>query len=233
MIGSNESESDYYARRVEERAYIGEAYNGATKRWEIVDVPPGTERVKMDGIGGASQEITWQRYNGVRRSTFQAERSSESSFDREYEREEVTDRRVGRPAPAPPRTRLDDKWTEITKDLVVREAIKELGYDFEETEFFFYVMRYLSYVSVDSDTYSPAMLIWQKEDVQELVLLSEDIKRDRRRRIKQMARERDRLKEPTMLALPAPPERRRASSTYDEERIVDREIVYDVPRRAR
>lgn len=40
-----------------------------------------------------------------------------------------------------------DMWTEVTKDLVVREAIDELGYDYEETEQFFYVMQYLKYVS--------------------------------------------------------------------------------------
>ena len=32
--------------------------------------------------------------------------------------------------------------------MVVREAIEELGYDYEETEFFFYVFRYLRYVSL-------------------------------------------------------------------------------------
>lgn len=69
-IRDAESEAAYYARKANERAYIGEAYNGATKDWAIVDVPPGTERVRMDGVGGGSQEITWQRYNGVRRSKF-------------------------------------------------------------------------------------------------------------------------------------------------------------------
>lgn len=38
-------------------------------------------------------------------------------------------------------------WTEITKDLVVREAIEELGYEYEETKQFFYIMDYLRYVS--------------------------------------------------------------------------------------
>jgi hypothetical protein len=178
-VRDDDDERDYYARKVEERAYIGEAYNGATKDWNIVDVPPGTERVRMDGIGGASQEITWQRYNGVRRSKFinERERSEPSepsepeprrestgleieissssrrrregggTYEREYERiEEVDDRRVGFPR-APPKQRLGDLWTEITKDLVVREAIEQLGYDFEETEFFYYVLQYLRYVS--------------------------------------------------------------------------------------
>ncbi len=183
-VRDDDDEVDYYAKKVEERAYIGEAYNGATKDWNIVDVPPGTERVRMDGVGGASQEITWQRYNGVRRSKFIAEReraesehsdpaplpeprressgleieiSSRSrrregggtSYEREYERiEERDDMRVGFPIPprAPPKNRLGDLWTEITKDLVVREAIEELGYQFEETEFFYYILQYLRYV---------------------------------------------------------------------------------------
>ena len=38
-------------------------------------------------------------------------------------------------------------WTEITKDLCCREALMECGYEFEETEYFFYVMQYLKYVS--------------------------------------------------------------------------------------
>ena len=135
----------------------------------------------MDGVGGASQEITWQRYNGVRRSKFIAGRERAESvhsepreeprrettgleieissrrrrgedgatYEREYERiEEVDDRRVCFPLPprAPPKQRLGDLWTEITKDLVVREAIEELGYDFEETEFFYYILQYLRYV---------------------------------------------------------------------------------------
>jgi hypothetical protein len=191
-IREDDDEADYYARKAEERAYIGEAYDGATKDWAIVDVPPGTERVKLDGVGGASQEITWQRYNGVRRSKFIPERERErveireperererieireerrveeprrettgleieissrrreggGTYEREYERiEETSDRRVGLPR-NPPKQRVGDLWTEITKDLVVREAIETRGYDYEETEFFYYVLQYLRYVSL-------------------------------------------------------------------------------------
>lgn len=135
-----EEEADFYNRRALERSYPGEAYNGATKDWAIVDVPPGTERVRMDGAGGGAQEITWQRYNGVRRSKF-------ISGDREFDTPfgapaRIDDRRL----PAP-RRRTADMWTEITKDLVLREAIEAFGYDYEETEYFFYVMEYLRYVS--------------------------------------------------------------------------------------
>ena len=85
----------------------------------------------MEGIGGGAQEISWQRYNGVRRAKF-------ISGDDEY----VTD--FGPPASKP---KSKDMWTEITKDLVLKEAIDAAGYDYEETEYFFYVMEYLKYVS--------------------------------------------------------------------------------------
>jgi hypothetical protein len=44
-------------------------------------------------------------------------------------------------------------WTEITKDLVSREAIQRLGYPYEETNWYFYVMEYLRYVSETGSVY--------------------------------------------------------------------------------
>ena len=128
-------EEDYYARKNSERAYIGEGYKGATRDWAIVDVPPGTERVRMDGVGGASEEITWQRYNGVRRSRFIPD-SDRDRPESEPERRKF----VGK------RPKTDSMWTEITKDLVLKEAIEGSGYEYEETEWFYYVMEYLRYV---------------------------------------------------------------------------------------
>lgn len=144
-----QEEAAYYNDRAMARAYPGEAYRGATRDWSIVDVPPGTQRVRMDGAGGGEQEITWQRYNGVRRSKFYPDGPGEEGYGSELARP--------LPAPAPggqigarygnppdPRDRL---WTEITKDLVVKEAIQEMGYEFEETEDFYYIFKYLTYVS--------------------------------------------------------------------------------------
>jgi len=147
-----------------ERAYPGEAANGATKDWAIVDVPPGTNRVRMDGIGGGAQEISWQRYNGVRRSKF-------ISGDEEV----ATD--FGMPAPAVSK-KAKDMWTEITKDLVLREAIDAMGYDVEETDDFYYVMEYLKY-----------------EDVLHLVEISDDIRRKRKSRIRQIEYEREEIRD--------------------------------------
>ena len=144
-----EDEADYYARRAADRSYPGEGYHGATRDWAIVDVPPGTERVRMDGAGGGSQEVTWQRYNGVRRSRFDPngapdERMAAAPDDRMASAGGEMERRkyVG------VRPKTDSLWTEITKDLVSREAVEGFGYEFEETEYFFYVMEYLRYVRV-------------------------------------------------------------------------------------
>jgi len=190
-----EEEAEYYNRKAMERAYVGEALNGATKDWAIVDVPPGTERVRMDGVGGSTQDITWQRYNGVRRSKFTA---GGEVYDSGFG---VPDRRPSAlPPPATPsRPRPSDMWTEITKDLVLKEAIDAMGFEYEETEFFFYVMDYLRY-----------------EDVLQLVEVSDEIRRNRRRRIREIEYERDELQN-----------RRRH---YDDE-FYEREVIIDRSRR--
>jgi len=176
-----DDEAQYITSKIDSRGKMGEAYGGITKDWTIIDVPPGTERIRMDGAGGASAEVTWQKYSGVRRSKFIPDRdeksvvSSSTSLsdrdtprdreresrlsvqiydkdrEREIEVERINDRRLSirTPQPPSPAPRRSEMWTEITKDLVVREAIEELGYEYEETEWFFYVMQYLRYVSIN------------------------------------------------------------------------------------
>lgn len=137
-------EADYYNNIALQRSYPGEGHNGAIRDWGIVDVPPGTRRVRMDGAGGGAQEVTWGRFNGVRRSKFYPDDRGEGYYP------------GGAEMVAPPRfgpgrrNPTDGLWTEITKDLVVKEAIEEMGYEFEETEDFYYVIAYLRYVSFHS-----------------------------------------------------------------------------------
>ncbi|KAI4275791.1 MAG: hypothetical protein LQ337_002952 [Flavoplaca oasis] len=205
-------EADYYNSRAVERSYLGEGYHGANKDWAIVDVPPGTKRVQMEGVGGAKEEITWQRYNGVRRSKFVAEEDAEYRgggelmAPREVEQMGPGRRYVGE------KDKKEKMWTEITKDLVTEDAIKHMGYDFEETEFFYYIMSYLKY-----------------EDVLRLVEVSEDLKRDRRERIREIEWEQRHAPPPKpRLALEGRP--------WDEERIIEREVIYEgtpPPRRYR
>lgn len=92
----------------------------------------------MEGVGGDSTGISWTRYSGVRRSKFIPER------------DEALD-----PTPhATPTLPKNDMWTEITKDLVLKDAIEQKGYKYEETPLFFYVMEYLRYVSIGLSLHS-------------------------------------------------------------------------------
>lgn len=65
--------------------------------------------------------------------------------DDDSSEEEMDDGKVGRRyiGMKEQRKRL---WTEITKDLVVREAIERAGYEYEETDYFYYIFSYLHYV---------------------------------------------------------------------------------------
>lgn len=157
-------EAAYITGRVEARGRMGEAHHGATRDWTIVDVPPGTKRLRMDGVGGGAAEVTWQRYNGVRRARFipNAEPTADSRIvngpggrdsrdrlsvqiydrNRQIEVEKIKDRRARPPMPQ------QDVWTEITRDLVSRHALERRGYPYEATEYFFYVMEYLSQVCI-------------------------------------------------------------------------------------
>jgi hypothetical protein len=45
-------------------------------------------------------------------------------------------------------TVTNDVWTEISKDFIVREAIEELGYDYEENDYFYYILVYLRSVCI-------------------------------------------------------------------------------------
>ncbi|KAF8460332.1 hypothetical protein BDZ91DRAFT_429290 [Kalaharituber pfeilii] len=55
-------------------------------------------------------------------------------------------------------------WTEITKDLVTREAIEDLNYPYEETDHFYYIFDYLN-----------------REQIDDLIHLTADIRRERAR----------------------------------------------------
>lgn len=78
----------------------------------------------------------------------------------------------------------------------------------------------MSYSLLQERSYEPGADKILQEDVLRLVEITEDIKRDRRERIREIQAEREfaeRRRQP--LALPAPP--------WDEERVVEREIIYD------
>lgn len=148
-------EAEYYNDRAVSRGYPGEAYHGATRDWGLVDVPPGTRRVRMDGAGGGAQEVSWQRYNGNRRAKFLPNADMDEGYTSDPGRPMPRSIREPEPQPEPvianrfgarrdPRDRL---WTEVTKDLVVKEAILEMGYEYQEDEQHYYIFKYMQYVS--------------------------------------------------------------------------------------
>ncbi|CAI7566200.1 unnamed protein product [Penicillium palitans] len=80
--------------------------------------------------------------------------------------------RVAQQVTDPEETR-NDRWTEIAKRLVVREAIEQMGFEYEETRTCYYIFSYL-----------------KSDDIDELVELSDEIRSARRRRIRDIQRER-------------------------------------------
>lgn len=117
----------------------------------------------MDGAGGGAQEISWKRYDGDRRAQFYPDGEDEG-YTTDPQRPAPRPMRQPEPEPEPPtigprygarRDPKDGLWTEITKDLVVKEAIKEMGYEYEETDDYYYIFKYMQYVSaplLDSTT---------------------------------------------------------------------------------
>ncbi|RKF64096.1 hypothetical protein OnM2_021083 [Erysiphe neolycopersici] len=218
-----ENGDEYAYQRNSERSHFDEAWNGASKDWTIIDVPSGTKRVRFESIGGEIQEITWQKYSGVRRSNHVSNRvRTESNViltkqpeisDREHLETandstnqktsslelqlandlkakgnmEINERSTYYPEDSydkpsckfnPTNLASEDLWTEITKDLVVRQAIVEMGYEFEETRFFFYIFRYLPY-----------------EEIVHLIELSNQIRHCRHKRLQEIEWERESLQD--------------------------------------
>ncbi|KAH7316619.1 hypothetical protein B0I35DRAFT_479450 [Stachybotrys elegans] len=225
-----DEEAEYITSKVDSRGRMGEAWGGATKEWTIVDVPPGTERVRMDGVGGASTDTTWSRYSGVRRTQFIPERDgavvvpkppspppapvrdthSLTIYDREKEIdiEKTIDRHIVRTPVPPPPPPPKEMWTEITKDLVCREAIEQLGYEYEETKWFFYIMDYL-----------------RQEEVMRLTDLTSRIRRSRKDVVREVEWERDYREERDRHRHRH--HHHRPSWRYDDDVVREREIVYD------
>lgn len=150
-------EAEYFSSQIDARGRHGEAYHGVTRDWTLIDVPPGTERVTMDGAGGASTETTWQGYSGVRRTKFIPERDAQPSPEPRSSRDRLSihlsggdrDKRVS----LRPKEPVLETWTEITRDLVNKEAIRRMGYPYEKRGRFFYIMQYLHRVCSSSSPF--------------------------------------------------------------------------------
>ncbi|KAJ5689171.1 hypothetical protein N7462_003563 [Penicillium macrosclerotiorum] len=171
-IETEDEEIEIRTRRTKPRSVIDEISNDATDQWSVVHAPANADAIEMSG---ALDIVEIAPKNTV-----------------EIDELELRGR-VGQQILKEPE---DERWTEITKDLVVREAIERLGYEFDETRTFYYIFSYLEPSQID-----------------EIVELSDEIRKARRRRIKQMHRERA-----TSLIDRMPPRRRLSRGRYTRER---------------
>lgn len=112
------------------RSRRGSVYDERESEYAIIDVPAGTRRVTVD-------------------------MARDSGMARESEVNWRRDNGVRRS-----RGLGNELWTEITKDLITREAIEDCGYQYEETDLFYYIFEYLS-----------------REHIAELIELTADIRR--------------------------------------------------------
>lgn len=108
--------------------------------WSVIHAPSKEETAQMTGALLDIVEVAPKGASLV---------DSESEEEFEVEQHGIAASKVHK-------ERRDERWTEITKDLVVRDAIEQLGYEFEETRMFYYIFSYLEPVC-----FSIQMGTWQ------------------------------------------------------------------------
>lgn len=110
------------------RSLVDDSPKEVTEEWSVVHTPSKTEALEMTG----ALDIVEVAPKGS------------SGPEIEVEEEEIK----VKPKVKGSKEQRDERWTEITKDLVVREAIEQLGYEFEETRMFYYIFSYLDSVCI-------------------------------------------------------------------------------------
>jgi len=163
-------------------------YDDNQSDWTLIDVPPGTRKITLEaderGFSGPDvSSATNMRMMGLQQQQQQSETLTSISRSRGVRRSKSS----------------TELWTEVTKDLVTREAIEELGYPYEETDSFYYIFEYL-----------------QKDQIDELIEVTAEIRHERVRELEfkrrlQMVDGRD----------------SRSSFGGNDERVVERESIHD------
>ncbi|KAL5687120.1 hypothetical protein EMGR_002104 [Emarellia grisea] len=168
-------ESDEEVHVFEEEQYTRHDAGGPQRRSTPTVTIEDKAIVRADSgsHGSADQQMRRERRVSTQRS-----RSIKGHRRLSDENIDCKDGRIGRRYIGV-KDQRDRLWTEITKDLVVREAIERAGYEYEETDSFYYIFSYLGY-----------------DDISALVALSEDIRRARRQRIQEIRRERGSMRIP-------------------------------------
>ncbi|KAL2822198.1 hypothetical protein BDW59DRAFT_107301 [Aspergillus cavernicola] len=170
-------EEDYYRPRDPKPPSWSPPSSETMDGWAIVQAPCKSKYTAETEVVDIHGEPRLSRHKHRAKAAENEERDLGASGD--TPRGKVGRRYIG------VKDRRDRLWTEITKDLVVREAIERAGYEYEETDGFYYIFSNL-----------------HPDDVSGLIEHTDEIRRARRRRIKEIHRERASL----------PPSSRRAAN---------------------
>lgn len=137
-------ESDEEVHVFEEEQYTRHDAGGPKRRSTPTVTIEDKAIVRADSgsHGSADQQMRRERRVSTQRS-----RSIKGHRRLSDENIDCKDGRIGRRYIGV-KDKRDRLWTEITKDLVVREAIERAGYEYEETDSFYYIFSYLGYVSL-------------------------------------------------------------------------------------
>ena len=108
-----------------------------TDEWSVVHVPAKEEPLRMPGSLDFVE--MFPKAGPVKDSVKEA---VEESDIREVEIEQRSRRAT------PENRQKRQRWTEISKELVVRDAIERCGYEFEEVTQFYYIFSHLEPVSI-------------------------------------------------------------------------------------
>jgi hypothetical protein len=162
-------------------------YDDNQSDWTLIDVPPGTRKITLEaderGFSGPDvSSATNMRMMGLNAS------ESQTSISRS--------RGVRRSKGS-----STELWTEVTKDLITRDAIEEMGYPYEETDSFYYIFEYL-----------------QKDQIDELIEITAEIRHERVRELDFKRR---------LELVDARDARDSRSSFGNDERILERERIHD------
>lgn len=151
------SQSEYSVSEVDSsRSRRQSVVDDDTKsEWTMIDVPPGTRRITLETDDrGFNPDSDRGDSRSIREH-------SSSRTELSISGSRIPSRGVRRS-----RGMSTELWTEVTKDLVTRDAIEEMGYPYEETEFYFYIFEYL-----------------EKDQVRELIDLTAEIRHERVREL--------------------------------------------------
>lgn len=132
-----EDEIDMRETRSKPRSVMGDYKKERIDDWSVVHVPAKKEPLRMPGSLDFVEMVP--KAGSVKESV---KEPTEESDITEVEIEQRSRRAT------PENRQRRQRWTEISKELVVRDAIERYGYEFEEMTQFYYIFSHMEPVSI-------------------------------------------------------------------------------------